>query len=270
MTGHIDSSAPPDRRREMVVAAVVAALLVSLIALVGGSVFSAYTRGSSSDGQDVAQGLQYLQQLDAQDVNTVRAATTSFRRQDIIDKVQSGELPVWSLFQGCVFFGDSRTVGLWTYEYLDTSQVVSDGGWTIADLQEHEDELAAKNPEYLFLCTGVNDVSIGLWPTPQEYADAYKSVIDELQAKMPGTKIVVNSIVPTSAEAFQRAPAWEQIPQYNVAVKAMCQQYGITYVDNDQISAQDYDFMYAEDGIHFTTMFYDDWGLNLAGALDLF
>lgn len=255
--------------REVVCVAAAASVVVAAVALVVSSALSAYGAGDSGQSGEVSQGRAYLDQLAGQDLVAVRSGVTVFHRQEIIDEVRSGQLSVWSLFQSCVFFGDSRTVGLWYYDLMDASQVVADGGWTIADLREHEDEIAAKNPEYLFLCTGVNDVGIGIWPTPDEYAQAYKEVIDELQEKMPSTHIVVNSIIPVREDAFERGPAWAQIPAYNAALKAMCGQYGISYVDNDQISAENYDDMYSEEGVHFTTPFYEVWGQNMAAALDL-
>lgn len=267
--GQSDSTKMPHALRSLVKPAVLLVSLIALLVLVISVALSSCSSSHSKEDDSIAHGLQYLEQLAARDVNAVRANITTFRRQDTFEKVQSGELPVWSLFQGCVFFGDSRTVGIWTYQFLDISQVLADGGWTIIDLRAHSDELAQMNPEYLFLCTGVNDVGLGEWPTPEEYAQAYKDVIAELKAKMPSTKIVVNSIVPVGSQAFARNPAWEQIPQYNDAVRSMCKANEIAYVDNNQISAQDYDFMYAEDGIHYSTPFYDDWATNMAGALDL-
>ena len=45
--------------------------------------------------------------------------------------------------------------------------------------------MKALNPKAVFLCFGLNDVGIGLWPTGEEYAAECDKQIAALQAELP-------------------------------------------------------------------------------------
>lgn len=221
-----------------------------------------------SESSAVSEGTAYLKQLESRDIDQISANVVNVRKQARAEAIASGELPLWAQFEGSVFFGDSRTVGLYHYGFIDQANVLADGGWTIADLQKKEDEIAAKSPENLFLCTGLNDVSIGYWNTAEEYASAYNEVVAELMQKLPNTHIYINSIFPAQDPAFEESEKWRNIPEYTEALKNMCAEKGYTYIDNTEVFEQHKD-LYDPDGIHFQKEFYEYWGQNMANALDL-
>ena len=116
--------------------------------------------------------------------------------------------------------------------------MLADGGLTIADIPDYEDQMVALNPSYLFLCTGLNDVSIGYWKTPEEYVKAYEETMQELMKKLPDTEIYINSIFPAQDPAFEQSEKWRNIPDYNEAVKAWCEEKGYHYIDKDVYKRQ--------------------------------
>ena len=73
---------------------------------------------------------------------------------------------------------------------------MAEAGLTIADIPKYQDQMKTLNPSYLFLCTGINDVSIGLWPTKEEYVEAYEETMQTLMKELPDTHIYINSIFP--------------------------------------------------------------------------
>ncbi|MGI6118947.1 MAG: SGNH/GDSL hydrolase family protein [Bilifractor sp.] len=251
------------RRRNRILPVMISVCVVSVLIII-----AVVSHLKKSDSSAVAEGTAYLQRLENRDMDQISADVIAVRKKARAEKIASGELSLWAQFEGSVFFGDSRTVGLYYYGFIDQAYVLADAGWTIADLKEKEDEIVAKSPENLFLCTGLNDVSIGLWNTPEEYTSAYDEVVTELMQKLPNTHIYINSIFPAQDPAFEKSEKWREIPEYTKAVKNMCEEKGYTYIDNTEVYEQHKD-LYDQDGIHFQKEFYEYWGRNMANALDL-
>ena len=170
------------------------------------------------------------------------------------------------MFQDYVLLGDSRAVGFYYYDFLDKSRVLADGGNTIRNVTDHMEEIRSLNPSCIFLCYGLNDVSIGYWDTPESYAAEFLKVVRSLQELLPDAKIVISSILPARDPAFERASKWREIPDYSAAVERMCQENGIAFADNDKISEEHAD-LWGPDGIHLQTSFYHYWGSNLLIAI---
>lgn len=220
------------------------------------------------DSKEVIRGDEYLMQLESKDMDAIEKQVKEVRKAALEEAVEAGEISVWARFTDYVIFGDSRTVGFYYHEFLERQRVIAEGGLTIADIADYEDQMAALNPAYLFLCTGLNDVSIGYWKTPEEYVEAYEEVVEELQSKLPDTQICINSIFPAQDPAFEKSSKWREIPDYNTAVKAWCEEKGYTYIDNTDVYESHND-LYDEDGIHFKKEFYEYWALNMLEEVDL-
>lgn len=219
--------------------------------------------------EDLEAGLDYLTQMAEKDPGVVdnvlkqrRAEKLAREREELLRKLTDGELDVWSMFEDYVLLGDSRAVGFYYYDFLDKSRVLADGGNTIRNVADHMDEILALNPSSIYLCYGLNDVSIGFWPTKEEYAAEMLEVVRDLQEKLPEALVVISSILPARDPAFERASKWREIPDYSQAVEQMCKENGIVFVNNDQIAADHAD-LWDPDGIHLQIPFYKYWGSNL-------
>lgn len=225
------------------------------------------------EAPELNSGVAYLQALEAKDPTLVEETIKEFRQQELLmlreerlAQLESGEISVWSLFDDYLLLGDSRAVGFEHYDYLDSSRVLAEAGATILALQEHIPEIVAANPSYLFLCYGLNDVSIGIWPTPEDYVAEFTTIIQEIQAELPDVKIFISSILPARDPAFTRSTAWYNIPEYSAAVAVMCEEMGLYYVDNTEICDQ-YASMWEIDGIHVQYTFYPYWATNMIMAV---
>ena len=214
-------------------------------------------------------GVAYLTMLDEKDPAAVdkllkqrRAERLAREREELLQKLYAGEMDVWTMFEDYVVLGDSRAVGFYYYDFLDKSRVLADGGNTIRTVAEHLDEIEALNPSYVYLCYGLNDVSIGFWQTPEPYAEEMLEVVRSIEERVPGVTVVVSSILPARDPAFQRASKWYEIPEYSAAVEKMCKENGIVFSNNDKI-AEEHGGLYQPDGIHLQPKFYNYWGANL-------
>lgn len=256
-----------DRKRLIYIIAAIVVVLILAIVL-------AVRLGSDNTPQsaalDTTRGVEYIKALEAKAPENVehtlkqqREAKIQAMREQRLQELESGEISVWTLFEDYVILGDSRAVGFYYFEFLPEERVLAEAGSTIQNLQEHIPDIEKLNPSNIFLCYGLNDVSIGIWPTPADYVADYRQTVQEILAKLPDATVYISSILPARDPAFDTASEWREIPTYSAAVKEMCN--GIDrcyYVDNDSI-AEKYADLWEVDGIHVQKAFYDHWAANL-------
>ena len=114
----------------------------------------------------------------------------------------------------------------------------------------------------MFLCYGLNDISIGLWSTKEDYVKEYASILDELHKKLPNTSIFVNSIIPAQQAAINSTPVWGNIPEWSEAVHKMVKEKGYGWVDVDGLVREHQD-LYDPDSIHVQKDFYPLWATQM-------
>ena len=242
--------------------------LAAVLALV---IFTVSVSGqrSRASSEAVAPGIAYLEAQEAKDptqvdeILRVRREEQLKREHDqLLEELSSGEKDVWSMFEDYVLLGDSRAVGFYYYDFLPHSRVLAEGGDTIRKVADHLEDIRALNPSYVYLCYGINDVSIGFWDEPEEYAAEMIEVVHSINEVVPQAKVVVSSIFPATDPAFELSEKWRRIPEFSAAVHEACDENGIIFVDNDEIAAQHMDW-FQPDGIHLMTYFYPLWAANL-------
>jgi hypothetical protein len=175
---------------------------------------------------------------------------------------------LWDSFEDYVFLGDSRVVGYDVFGYLPSERVLAEAGDTINSISDNMDTIRELSPKYIFISYGINDIGIGYWPTKEEYAAAFADKLHDLQKAVPDAQIYVNSIIPAREDAAQTYTIWQGIPDYSEAVRQMCEEEGIPFIDNSSILEEHPD-LYAADGVHMQSEFYQYWGENqLLGVYD--
>lgn len=184
----------------------------------------------------------------------------------LIDSIRNEEVDIWSMFHDYVILGDSRAVGFWYFDFLPKENCLTGGGDTIRNVEMNMDGILSRNPKYIFMCYGLNDVSIGYWKTKEEYVEEIMIVIADLQERLPETTVVVSSILPARDPAFELSSKWYNIPDYSAAVEAACKEAGVIFVNNDAISEK-YASWWQPDGIHIRPEFYPYWAQNLIVGL---
>lgn len=233
---------------------------------------------SAAAGDDAAQkGITYLETLEEKDpavvvealrqreqdrLDAMEAEEREAQYQEMIRRIKDGEVDIWSMFEDYVILGDSRAVGFYYFDFLDKSRVLADGGHTIRNVEPYLEEIKALQPKYIYLCYGLNDVSIGYWDTKEEYVTEMMQVIDLLHQELPEAMVVVSSILPARDPAFELSSRWRQIPEFSAAVEAACREAEIPFADNDAI-CEEYADLWQPDGIHVRPEFYPYWATNL-------
>ena len=182
---------------------------------------------------------------------------------ELLNQIRNDEIDIWSMFKDdYIMMGDSRAVGYWYFDFLPEERCLTGGGDTIRNIEKHMDSILALAPKYIFLCYGINDISIGFWDTPEEYVEEMMEIIDDLEEKIPGVTVVVGSILPARDPAFELSTKWYNIPDFNLALSAACAENDVIFVSNDEISNRFADW-WQPDGIHIRPEFYPYWAKNL-------
>lgn len=257
------------RNRALAVAAVV--LVFVLIVVLSG--IRADKQNEVDRTAEIAEGMAWLKRQESKDPANVEAQIKAIQRaeweamllsqrEEWVTQLQNGEINVWSLFEDAVILGDSRVVGYEFYDYLPDERVMAEGGATIRNVEALLPELQALNPAQIFLCYGLNDISIGYWSTAEEYITELDQMIHMLQDALPETTVCVSSTLIARDPAFQKASAWRRIPEWNIAIAQMCEEKGYPYADNTQL-CEDYAEMWETDGIHVQRGLYQHWAKNL-------
>lgn len=212
--------------------------------------------------EDILAGRQYILNLEAKDVQATTEKINVIKKRKLREALEDGDLNIWSQFYDYLIMGDSRAVGFWFYDLLEESRCITAAGSRIDGIPEQIEQVKAINASNIFLAYGVNDLGIGLYSSPEEYAKAMDETVQLIQDACPNATIYINSILPCQDFACQDTPIWSQIPEYNAAVKKMAEEKGYHYIDNTDVVAQ-HSELYDVDGIHLMKPFYDYWGANI-------
>lgn len=227
---------------------------------------------SARPGEDTSEAAARLAALETGDPDGVIAVIRQQQRErmeaereEIRASLLDGTLDPWGFMQDYVILGDSRPSGFYYYGFLPRERVQCDAGDTIRVIPDRLEEIVALHPARAYLSYGINDINIGFWNEPAEYCAEFKEVIAMLRAELPELEIYINSILPVQDWALSKGAAWPRVPEYNVALRAMCEECGCVYIDNDGIIAEHGD-LYDADGIHFQKAFYRYWVTNFVMA----
>ena len=79
-------------------------------------------------------------------------------------------------------------------------------------------------------------------------------------------RLFVNSIFPVREKALEGEPLLEKIPEYNKALKELCDSQTVAFIDNTDLVSEQY---YEQDGIHFKADFYPIWAEHMAEVASL-
>ena len=121
------------------------------------------------------EGIAFLESLEQKSPDVVRQVRQEIykrrmaeQKEELTAQVKNGEIDPFPLFQDYALLGDSRAIGFYYSEFLDEERVLAKGGNTIRAIDSRLPALSQLNPSYVFLCYGLNDVSIGFWDNGEE------------------------------------------------------------------------------------------------------
>ena len=117
-------------------------------------------------------------------------------------------------------------------------------------------------PRTIFLSYGMNDLEY-CRGNAQRFIRQYKKQIHKLKEALPDTKIFINSLIPMDAAAIAQIPVYARYKEFNEALKQMCEEEQITYIDNTAL--MDWSpAVYEIDGVHPKYSYYPIWLAHMA------
>lgn len=213
-----------------------------------------------TDKVNTSAGVKAIKKLEKADVSEVETKISNIEKEEKQATEDWQNRPLSEKFAHAVILGDSITTGFTVYDVLDTSKVVAEKGMHLDQTGDLIRTAAELKPEVLFLALGLNDIS-GTDGDTDVFIEKYKAVLANVREQMPDAVLYINCVLPVSAQKEEEEPVYAKIPDYNTALKAMCDEEGITFIDNTEIVKDEY---YEQDGEHMKAEYYPIWAEHMA------
>lgn len=219
--------------------------------------------GNSKKSGLVAEGVDYILSLENKSIEDIEKMMSQERKQAAIAEMESEDFNVWAHFGNIVMMGDSRTKEYAHSEFVEERRVMAEDGDTILNIPYYLDELVDLNPDYIILEYGVNDMeNYDVWPTVDVYLQEMDKKIASIREVVPNATIFIQSILPCIDPELSRLACRREIPAWNQAIEAYCDEKGIPFIDVTDL-AETYEDYYEPDGMHFIASFYPFWAKRL-------
>lgn len=175
---------------------------------------------------------------------------------------------VWSMLEqlGLVIAGDSRGAEFSAFGFYPQYMNFSGYSKTIYNIPEIYDRVASAKPRILLLCYGVNDLGLYGGYGVEKYMNDLHGFVNTLHEISPNTKIFINSIPPSLASEYERAPNWALAYPWNEYNEAYCKEHGLNYINTTALCDAHQD-LYRGDGVHFKPDFYPLWARTILKAI---
>lgn len=201
---------------------------------------------------------QQLAQLDNQNIDTIKAQIDKIQKTLHINKTRS----LAQRYAHSVVVGDSMVQALMDYQALPAYSLAGAIGRRTDNIYDQVDIALMRQPNHIFLCLGINDLS--MYENRFERFEAeYQKVIEYIQQRNPAIKIYINSILPLPKETIKKHPDYQYINDYNKIIQKLCQKKQIGYVDNSKLTKPELK-NFESDGTHPKYPYYAAWIKNMA------
>lgn len=233
-------------------AALLLIVLVLIIRAVGGLL---------AGKADVSAGVEYIRQEESGDIASIEEKIRLLEEKDGEEDTRS----IKEKFNRAVILGDSIAEGFVEYDVLNASSVVAEIGVHIYEMDDQIQKTKELSPRIVFLSLGMNDV-IATNGDTEEFIEQYTDLVSKIKKEVPDAHIFVNGLFPAQEKAVEEEPALGKIEDYNSALKEMCDELKIGFIDCTDLVEEQY---YEEDGIHFKAAFYPLWAEQMAEVATL-
>ena len=214
-------------------------------------------RGLLGGRVDTSAGLEYIQQEEAGDITAIEEKISLLEQQD---NNAEDTRSIKVKFACVVVQVDSVGEGSLEYDILYACSVAAEIGVHLDELDGQIANVKELSPSVLFLYLGMNDVTATNGDV-DSFISEYRAVLTQLKEEVPDAHIFVNSIFPVQEKAIEEEPLLAKIPDYNEALKELCDSQTVAFIDNTSLVEEQY---YEQDGVHFKADFYPIWAQRMA------
>ncbi|MGL4449732.1 MAG: GDSL-type esterase/lipase family protein [Sarcina sp.] len=214
-----------------------------------------------NNGKKITADLKELQSLEKSNIKDIEDDINKIQKElnpKNITDADISSINYKDVFSSSVIMGDSQSEGLTVYGVLNATSVIAKKGDSIISAKTNNmEQLSNLSPSNIFTLYGMNDI-LTYQTNIDGFISDYASLIKEIQKTLPNSNIFVNSILPVEEKVIQNRPIYNEIPKYNSALKKMCADLNVIYVDSHQILI-DNPALFEVDGMHLKPPFYTKW-----------
>lgn len=207
-------------------------------------------------------GINEIKKLESKNVIELEKKINNMAKQSLKDR------DFKSIFSNSVIMGDSISEGLIGYGILNKSSVVAVKGRNTSTAMKDIPTTINLQPANVFLTYGMNDIGY-FSGNIENFIKQYKKMVDEIKNSLPQTDIYITGILPVQQKAINKQRLYTKLDQFNDALKVMCNENGLTFVETKDLLSEDSKY-YEPDGIHVKMGFYPIWLNELAKAANLY
>lgn len=205
----------------------------------------------------LVKGKTTLQQLSEKKVNGVENKIQAIKKKEKKDQERKTNVSYSVRFENTVIMGDSLSLAFTEYRLLNANEVVASRGKRVDQIDNDIQKVIGLSPKAVFMGYGMNDLEY-VRGNVQRFIDTYKRQLGKLKKALPNTKIYVNSILPTNEKAVRKTPVYKDYATFNTALKNMCKEEHVTYIDNTKLLDWKKN-VYEPDGVHPLFPYYPLW-----------
>ncbi len=218
---------------------------------------------------------------EASDRDKARLAVDAGQTTDIAPpaiNLQPGQMPEPpENFDGVLFVGDSRTMGLSEYGDLGNSVVFANTGMSVYNVltvrissggekRTLDEVLSNEHFQMIYLMLGINELGYDMPQTIKQY----KEVVDKIKEKQPEAIMVLEANLHTTSEKSKKSPIYSnsKINGLNQEIKRIAEENSCYYIDVNEIfddNGGSLNQAYTTDGSHVLGKYYADWVKWLKG-----
>ncbi len=246
--------------------------LTIVIIIIIAIMVAVYGGGDQSKNENNS-GREYLIQLEQMDLAVIEEKIEQHHKISEAEAEEVTDDDFNKIYEDTVFMGDSITESLSYNQILDEYRVIAEMGDTVIKAMNHIPKLQEIQPKNIVLLYGMNDVILfeetASWNSIDKFKEDYKTLINEIKAKLPNTNIYVQSPLPVNAKATATNARLtnENLTRFREAVEVVCEETSVNYVDISML-ADESSNLHESDGIHLKQEFYMKWLTYLRGFMN--
>ena len=179
----------------------------------------------------------------------------------------SDDIPlIRRLFANAMVIGDSRAKGIVDCGVLTANEVTYYGGASVGTLYDTTITGAGYMRSKCLFIVGLNDCGYYNRDASAFKAD-YINLINTYLSINPNCEIYLQEILPVQEYGRWAWPNMDCIPEFNMAILEICNEYGYTCVSATEYCQES--MVVSDDGAHFGLEFYLYWAQTIANQMGL-
>lgn len=174
-------------------------------------------------------------------------------------------------FEGVLFVGDSRTMGLSEYGDLGNASVFANSGMSVFNVLTArvssggekltlDEVLSSKQYQMIYLMLGINELGYDMSQTTKQYEE----VLDKIKEMQPEAIMVLEANLHITSEKSEKSPVYSnsKINRLNQEIQKIAEENSCYYIDVNEIFDDDGGSLnqaYSTDGSHVLGRYYAEW-----------